>query len=184
MKKTPTIFNRNPKNPKELLKDHHIDCSWVFNGEGVATKKYDGTCCLVKNSKLWKRREIKKDKPTPVNFIKADFDNKTGKTVGWVPVTDVKENAWHLEAFKLKNLADGTYELCGPKIQGNPEGYKTHVLIPHSEATQYPEILRTFEGIKLFLDVMDIEGIVFHHKDGRQAKIKKRDYQLKRKPSY
>jgi hypothetical protein len=181
VKKTPTIFKRNPENMKEILPEPHNDCDWVFSGEGVATRKYDGTCCLVKDGKLWKRREIKKGKLIPEGFKLADYDEVTGKAVGWVPVTDSKEDRWHLEAFGDVSLPDGTYELCGPKVQGNPEGFESHVLVPHSEATRYENVLRTFEGIKSFLDGMDIEGLVFHHQDGRMAKIKKRDYQQPRK---
>lgn len=181
MKKIPTIFKRNPENMKEILPEPHQDCCWVFDGEGVPTRKYDGTCCMIDNGKLWKRREIKKGKPTPEGFDLADYDEFTGKTVGWVPVTDSKEDRWHIEAFGDGNWPDGTYELCGPKVQGNPEGFESHILVPHSGATQYDNVPRTFEGIKTFLESMDIEGFVFHHPDGRMAKIKKRDYQQSRK---
>ncbi len=47
MKKIPTMFIRNPENMRELLNEHHPDCGWVFAGEGVATRKYDGTCCKI-----------------------------------------------------------------------------------------------------------------------------------------
>lgn len=180
MKKTPTIFKRNPENMKEILPEPNKVCAWVFAGEGVPTRKYDGTCCMVESSKLWKRREIKKSKAIPEGFKLADYDEVTGKTVGWMPVTDSKEDQWHTEAFGDGNWPDGTYELCGPKVQGNPEGFEVHVLVPHSDATQYDSVPRTFDGIKSFLDGMDIEGLVFHHPDGRMAKIKKRDYQLSR----
>ena len=110
----------------------------------------------------------------------ADYDNVTGKTVGWMPVTECKEDRWHIEAFGDGHYSDGTYELCGEKVQGNPEGFEAHILVPHETATQYDNVTRTFAGIREFLDSMDIEGLVFHHEDGRMAKIKKRDYQLTR----
>lgn len=176
MKKTPTIFKRNPDNMAEVVNEPNPACAWVFNGEGVPTRKYDGTCCRVKNGELWKRRELKKGKAQPEGFELADYDETTGKTVGWMPVTDSKEDRWHLEAFWDGRWPDGTYELCGPKVQGNPEGFERHVLVPHSEATQYDDVPRDFDGIRDFLDSMDIEGLVFHHPDGRMAKIKKRDF--------
>lgn len=176
MKKIPTIFKRNPDNMRELLNEPHNDCGWVFDGEGVPTRKYDGSCCRVKDGKLWKRREIKKGKPIPKDFELADYDKITGKTVGWVLVTNSKEDRWHVEAFGNGIWLDGTYELCGPKIQKNPEGYEAHVLVPHSEASQYDDVERTFDGICKFFENKDIEGLVFHHKDGRMAKIKKRDF--------
>jgi len=36
-------------------------------------------------------------------------------------------------------------------------------------------------GFREWLKGRDIEGLVFHHPDGRMAKIKKRDFGLKRK---
>ena len=181
MKKIPTIFKRNPNNLKEILAEPHPDCEWVFKGEGVAMRKYDGTCCMVKNKKLWKRREIKKGKTIPEQFILVDYDEITGKTVGWMPVEDNKQDCWYKQAFCDGDFPDGTYELCGEKVQGNPEGLVGHILIAHKDAIQYDNFKRTFNGIKKFLATLNIEGFVFHHPDGRMAKIKKRDYGLSRK---
>lgn len=181
MKKTPTIFKRNPDNMREILPEPHKDCAWVFAGEGVATRKYDGTCCLIEGGKLYKRREIKSGAPLPPNFVQADHDEVTGKIVGWVPVDpESAEDKWHIAAFK-EGMEDGTYELLGPKIQGNQEGVAEHVLKKHSEAEQFSDVPRTFDGLREWMDGRDIEGIVFHHQDGRMAKIKKRDYGQKRK---
>ena len=180
MKKIPTIFKRNPDRMQEILTEQNPACGWVFDGEGVPTRKYDGTCCRVKDRKLWKRRELKKGQRKPEGFELADFDEVTGKTVGWMPVTEAKEDRWHREAFGDGNWPDGTYELCGPKVNGNPEGFEVHVLVPHSEATQYDNVTRTFDGLRDFLEKMDIEGLVFHHPDGRMAKIKKRDFSQRR----
>lgn len=181
MKKTPTIFKRNPANMKEIVPEPHKDCGWVFAGEGVATRKYDGTCCLIEGGKIYKRREIKNGTLPPCGFIEADHDDVTGKIVGWVPVEPTNaEDKWHIAAFK-EGMIDGTYELLGPKIQGNPEGLTEHVLLKHSESVPFADVPRTFEGLREWLDGKDIEGIVFHHPDGRMAKIKKRDYGQKRK---
>ena len=49
-----------------------------------------------------------------------------------------------------------------------------------------PDVLdcpRTFDGIREFLAPLDIEGIVFHHPDGRMVKIRKDDYGLNRRPT-
>lgn len=182
MKKIPTIFKRDTENMSIVINEHHPDCEWVFNGEGVATKKYDGTCCLVKDGKLWRRRELKKGKAHPDGFVLADYDSATGKSVGWIPVGEENADRWHLDAFGDGNFLDGTYELCGPKVQGNPEGFETHVLIPHAGAMRYENVPRDFDGLRDFLKPLDIEGLVFHHHDGRMAKIKKRDFGLDRKP--
>jgi hypothetical protein len=181
MKKIPTIFKRNPENMREVTADVHPDCQWVFQGEGVATRKYDGTCVKIEEGKCWKRREVKKDKRPPVGFIEVEFDVHTGKRVGWVEVDpSAKEDRWHMEAFD-PDLLDGTYELVGPKVQGNPERYVTHVLVKHSEAERYQDVPRSLDGLKEWLADKDIEGLVFHHPDGRMGKIKKRDFGLERK---
>jgi hypothetical protein len=182
MKKIPTIFKRDPNNPKLITQEPHPECHWVFLGEGAATRKYDGTCCLIEqNRKLYKRREIKPRQHTPNGFFLADYDQNTDTKIGWVPVSpDNKEDKWHLASFHPP-YADGTYELVGPKIQGNPENYATHTLIAHADAETYPNVPRTFDGLKEWLKNKDIEGLVFHHPDGRMAKIKKRDFQLPRK---
>ena len=181
MKKTPTIFKRNPENMREILPEPHKECAWVFAGEGVATRKYDGTCCLIEGGKLYKRRELKNGAALPDGFVKADHDEVTGKIVGWVPVDpESAEDKWHLTAFS-EGMIDGTYELLGPKIQGNPEGLAEHVLMKHSDAEQYWNAPRTFDGLRDWMLTRDIEGVVFHHADGRMAKIKKRDYGQGRK---
>lgn len=180
MKKIPTIFKRNPENRRELLAEPFPDCQWVFDGEGIATQKYDGTCVKIEDSKYYKRREIKKGKSIPNGFVEEQLDHNTGKRVGWIEVDpDDKSDRWHIMALR-PFLQNGTYELVGPKIQGNPERYDSHFLIKHSEAVVLPDTPRTFEGIKNFLKDKDIEGIVFHHPDGRMGKIKKRDFGQKR----
>jgi hypothetical protein len=123
MKKTPTIFKRNPENMKLLLNEQNHKCDWVFNGEGIATRKYDGTCCLVRDGILYKRKELKQGDKEPQGFELADFDDETGKTVGWVPVSkDDPADKYHNLAFDSQfHLKDGTYELLGDKVQGNPE---------------------------------------------------------------
>lgn len=177
MKKIPTLFERDfDNNPRYVTRNINPVAQWVIDGEGVATRKYDGTCCLVDGGTLFKRRELQPGQTTPVDFILADEDKKTGKKQGWVPVGDSKEDQYHREAFRrLLDKKVGTYELVGPKVQGNPEGYEHHTLIKHSDAEKYLTP-RNFEGIKAFLKDLEIEGLVWHHPDGRMVKIKRRDF--------
>ncbi|MBE9542061.1 MAG: hypothetical protein IMF01_07055 [Proteobacteria bacterium] len=178
MRKMPTIFNRN-YNPCRVFNMQHPDCDWVFNGEGVATRKWDGTCVMIENGEYFKRRTVKSKKQPPDDFILMDSNPITGKRFGWVPVTE--DDKWHMEAYHA-NRPDGTYELVGPKVQGNAEDLKLHVLLNHRYYMVYSGILRTFDGIRDFMKDKDIEGIVFHHPDGRMAKIKKSDYGMERRP--
>lgn len=179
MNKIPTIFVRDmSKQPALVTPEWSPGCEWVRDGEGHATRKYDGTSCLVRDAILYKRRELRRGETPPPHFESVGTDKITGKTVGWVPVGDGPEDKWHREAFQEYH-GEGTYELLGPKVQGNKDGRSQHVLQAHSLAHVYPDVPRNFEGIKEWLTGNTVEGLVWHHDDGRMAKIKRRDFGLK-----
>lgn len=181
MKKIPTIFERDwDGNRSRVLDKPHPDCGWVFAGEGVATRKLDGTSCMVRANKLFKRREIKSGQTLPPDFEISTLDEETGKTVGWVPVGEGPEDKYHRAAWTDdNNWQNGTYELLGPQVQGNPEGWAGHQLVQHGSIIE-DDVPTTFEGLRAWLRGKDIEGIVWHHPDGRMAKIKLRDFGFKR----
>ena len=184
MKKIPTLFERDRENGL-VVNTVTPGCEWVLNGEGRATRKWDGTCCMVRGGVLFKRYDAKNGKTPPPNFEPSqEPDAITGHWPGWVPVGDGPADQWHREAFARARLhdsvlPDGTYELCGPKIGGNPEGFPVHVLITHGTYV-YATAARDFDSLREWLSLSDIEGIVFHHPDGRMCKIKLKDYGLKR----
>lgn len=182
MRKIISLFQRNYDGDR-LVRDEVVPgAEWVLAGEGTATRKLDGTCCMVRDGKLYKRYEVKQGKKPPANFEPAnEVDENTGKQQGWVPVGDGPEDAYHREAFAAGFHDDGTYELVGPKVQGNPEGFATHRLLPHG-TLHLPDAPRTYDALKAWLAEHDIEGIVWHHPDGRMVKIKKRDFGLDRHP--
>ena len=101
-------------------------------------------------------------------------DPITGHWPGWVLVGNGPDDRWHSEAMHVA-LQDGTYELVGPKIQGNPDKFAAHTLIKHGESL-LPDAPRTFSAIKAYLEPLQIEGIVWHHPDGRMVKIKRKDF--------
>jgi hypothetical protein len=184
MKKIISLFKRNYDGDGLVRNEIVEGAEWVVAGEGVATRKFDGTCCLFQGGRLYKRYDAKHGKTPPPDFIPAqDPDPTTGHWPGWVPARqDDPADRWHLEALQsvgADNLTEGTYELCGPKINGNPEGFDIHVLIPHGK-----EILdapRDFDGLReYFRTHNNIEGIVWHHPDGRMVKIKLKDFGIKR----
>jgi hypothetical protein len=190
VQKIPSVFMRNYDTDR-LCRDEVVPgCEWVLAGEGVATRKYDGTCCLVRDGRLYKRYEVKPGGKAPPNFEPAgEVDETTGKVQGWVPVGDGPEDRWHREGLSRSlagrssfPLRDGTYELIGPKVQGNPEKYADHFMIPHDAPELFPDCPRTFAALRDWLATKDIEGVVFHHPDGRMAKVKKKDFGLKRAP--
>jgi hypothetical protein len=185
MKKIPTLFKRDFTNNGAIIPEYSEGTEWVLAGEGVATRKYDGTSVLIRDHKMFKRYEYKDGKTPPIDFEEADYDKTTGKHVGWVQVGNGSEDKWFREAIKSGNpddvsLLDGTYELLGPKVQGNPENFSKHMLKKHSLATEYEDVPVEFEALKEWLSDKDIEGLVWHHPDGRMVKIKKKDYRLKR----
>lgn len=170
MIKIPTMFVRD-----ESKKGHPVtnqikpECQWVLDGEGIATRKLDGTNVKIESGKLYKRQKPKDGDYDMASYMECD------------PVSP--NDKYLFEGLYNLNLSDGIYEACGPKIQGNPEKFLKHTLVcivPHDASLEMKGVPRTFEGLKEFLMVADIEGIVFHHPDGRFAKIKKRDFGFKR----
>jgi hypothetical protein len=189
MRKIPTLFKRDftqPGNP--LTQEYNDGTEWVLAGEGVATRKYDGQSVLIRDHHMYKRYEFKDGKTPPTDFEEADYDATTGKHVGWVQVGWGSEDKYFREGLQFThntdpdnvNLADGTYELVGPKVQGNPEHYEYHQLIKHANAEEYKDVPTEFGALREWLTDKDIEGIVWHHPDGRMVKIKKKDFRLKR----
>ncbi|GAP46912.1 hypothetical protein [Streptomyces azureus] len=181
MQKIPTLFVRNPDDRRRVLPEITPGCEWVLEGQGAATRKYDGTCILLDESgEWWARREVKSGKTSPANYVPVEHDETTGKTVGWEPVEQSSFIKFFTEAREIRaDWAHGTYELCGPKINGNPEALDRHTLIRHATAERVdPDFAhRTYDDIANFLHRHQWEGIVYHHPDGAMAKIKLRDFE-------
>lgn len=184
MKKIPTIFDRNWETDRLVRDIVNPDAQWVFDGEGIATEKIDGTSCMVRDDVLYKRYDLKPGKTPPAGFEQSgEADAVTGRIQGWVPVGDGPEDKYHREAFgrlseMVSMIIDGTYELIGPKIQGNPYDLEYHVLEPHGFVRLH-NVPLDFTGLQAYLGQENIEGIVWHHPDGRMAKIKARDFGIK-----
>jgi hypothetical protein len=162
MKKIISLFQRNYDGDRLVRNEVVPGAEWVINGEGVATRKYDGTCCMIRDDKLYRRYDAKQGKTPPPDFIPAqEPDPVTGHWPGWVPVGDEPQDRWHKEAFNNRNsdglLTPGTYELCGPKIQANPENLDQHVLIKHGDEVLL-DCPRDFDGIREYLKDKTIEG--------------------------
>lgn len=177
MKKIPTLFKRDPANKAAVLPEVNPACQWVIDGEGIATRKYDGTCVKLDDAgKWWARREVKPGKAFPDGYVTEQFDEATGKTVGWEPAEQSSYAKLIVEVNEGCERWPGTFELCGPKVNGNPEGYDYHVLVPHDWAMEIIDAPRDFGGLREFFADFPHEGIVWHHEDGRMAKLKVRDF--------
>jgi hypothetical protein len=194
VKKIPTMFERDWEGDRSRVLDKpNPEAAWVFAGEGVATRKYDGMACMYDGERWFKRREVKANQHNPADFIEVEYDRETLKRVGWVPIGDGPEDRHLREATHCiwdaanpgqatPKLDTGTYEFVGPKSQGGVEGFPKNSMMCHATAQQYLDAPRTFDALREWLAERDIEGVVFHHPDGRMAKIKKRDFGLKRTP--
>lgn len=179
MKKIISLFQRNYEGD-HLVRDEVVPgAEWVIAGEGEATRKWDGTCAMRRNGKWYKRYDAKPGRVPPEGFEAAqEPDPVTGHHPGWVPVGDGPEDRWFREAMP-QDHADGTYELCGPKIGKNSEKLPHHFFLRHG-AQKIQDAPRTFHELKEWFKDKDIEGIVWHHLDGRMVKIKGRDFGIKR----
>jgi hypothetical protein len=198
MKKIKTLFKIDREtNLATTLPNEDTD--WVFNGEGKATIKFDGTACMVKDGVLYKRYDRKlqgkyaqqarqlNDQFQPMDYMfntlpenaipcEEKPDPKTFHFPHWVPVSkDNPADKFHVEAFAHTNLPDGTYELVGPKINGNPYQLTTWELWKHG-ANVVDVKDRSYEAIQAFLKDLNGEGLVFHHDDGRMVKIRRKDF--------
>jgi len=223
MKKIPSLYIRDWEGNKSLVtRERNPECEWVFDGEGTPTRKWDGTCCMVRKGKLYKRYDAKFNKkkgiwkPKPDGFEPCQEPDKiTGHQPGWIPVRyetkeEKRENLYYKMAWDLidkvndytegnlylnfpnPKYVDGTYELVGITINGNPERLNGLYFIKHGYNSissiagyKYNNSMRLnveqslkYDAIKKYLECHRIEGIVWHHPDGRMSKIKRIDFGL------
>ena len=189
MKKTPSLFKRDYEGDRNVYDEVVEGSEWVFRGEGTPTVKWDGTCCLIRLGELYRRHDRKRQKESG-RFRKAPDgwepceerpDKNTGHWPGWLPVHESDPTVkWHLKAWGEVDyrIYDGTYELIGPKVQGNPYKIERQVFVKHG-AHIIDADLRSYDEVYEYLKYAEIEGIVWHHDDGRLVKIKRRDFGLK-----
>src|SRR5882672_3663011 len=100
MKKIISLFQRNYDGDRLVRNEVVPGAEWVLAGEGIATRKFDGACCRIKEGKLWKRYEIKEGRSAPLGFEPAnEVDEITGKQQGWLLVGEGNEDKWFRAAF-------------------------------------------------------------------------------------
>lgn len=183
MEKIPTLFERGED--FTVVPKVRAGCEWVFEGEGEATEKLDGT-----NIRLTVRsgeivRVEKRRNPTKAQ-------KKRGIVDGWYvdAIADLPEDRWIFAAVEHTETSawpDGEHpcEALGPKIQGNPLELEQHICVPFNlGAPKYGDVPRSYGGLMEHLATLQsryapgalAEGLVFHHPDGRRAKIKRKDF--------
>jgi hypothetical protein len=183
MEKIPTLFERDEH--FHVVNRPREECAWVFEGAGVGTEKLDGTNVrlTVRSGQLV--RVEKRRNPSRAQKSQGIID-------GWYVDTaeGAGEDKWILAAAGNTDVStwpDGEHpcEALGPRIQGNPLGLDEHKCVPFNmSAPTVTEVPRDYEELWAFLATLDsqyapghlAEGIVFHHPDGRRAKIKRKDF--------
>ena len=188
MKKISTLYKKDPNDLGRVINEVNPENEWAFT-HGIPTRKFDGTASSVIDGELYKRYDCKINKengeykkPIPNGAIPCQEPDKiSGHHPHWVKCDrNNPADKWHFSAFDNQNLEDGTYELCGNKVQGNPENIEGHKLVKHGAFRLSLED-DSFEYINSFLEKEDIEGIVFHHReDDRMCKIRKSDFGIQR----
>lgn len=192
MRKIPTLFERDfsggsAKATPVVAKGFE----WVLEGEGVATIKFDGSCCAIIDGEFYRRYDAKHGKPVPEGAIKCqeEADPITGHLPCWIKCDRFNPaDKWLWSAFDVlvstlpqypndvKTL-DGTYEAIGLHFQSNPYNLKRDILVRHGE--NVVDVPRSFEGIREWLESHEEEGIVFWKDNKPQCKIKRSDYGIK-----
>lgn len=163
MRKIPTIFLRDYKLKCTPVTDEiNPECQWVFDGEGIATRKIDGVNVKIEDGLAYIRI-----KPSAFDYTEAEYELFTG------------DNKYLRSAIQSREIEDGIYEAYGEGIRGNAEkveGYHMVRIDPVDMALSIQGVPRSYRGLMGYLSTHDIEGIVFHHRDGRMAKIKTKDF--------
>ena len=60
MRKIPSLFKRDYEGTRLVYDEVVPGSEWVLAGEGVATRKWDGTACMVRDGRLYKRYDCKR----------------------------------------------------------------------------------------------------------------------------
>ena len=186
MKKIPTLFERVFDGHKiiDILPEIKEGCEETFL-HGTATVKIDGSCCAIIDGIFYKRYDAKAGKPIPEGAIPCqdEADPVTGHFPCWVKCDrENKGDKWfwaaYDKAFECVEPVDGTYEAIGKHFNGNPYALDYDILERHG-ARIIPDVERSFDGVKLWLEEHNEEGIVFWLDGEPVRKIKRSDFGLK-----
>ena len=136
------------------------------------TGKVDGTCSVVLNDALYKRRDIKAGREIPGTWVPTGTDDTGAHLVGFMPLES--GDRWHIDCHvkntektyhmdkvnlldlnenktklvyvekKLSDLNGMSVEVMGPKFQGNPHHLKQQCVMRHGilEIKSFPDLAR------------------------------------------
>jgi len=180
MRKIISLYQRNYDTDRQVRDEIVPGAEWVISGEGVATRKWDGTPVMFDGKYWYKRYDVKKGRSIPDGAIPCqDPDPITGHWPHWVRVSNDPDDRWIRECIlNSTGIDEGTYEAVGPRINGGNDGLTVHQMMRHGDG-KFADCPRNFNDLKLwFLEYPNIEGVVWHHSDGRMVKIKRKDFGL------
>ena len=198
MKKISTLFKKDPNNLGRVINKIDPQNQWVFDGMANATRKWDGTACIIIDGEIYKRYDAKHGKLPPDGAIPCqEPDPITGHWPHWVKCDrNNPADIYFFEGLDNTKVNYGnflhpiynneTFELVGPKINGGHEFFINHRLLRHKGEFDLNgrkhQFDISFDGIKTYFEKYPyIEGIVFHHKnDDRMCKIRLSDFGIKR----
>lgn len=150
------------------------------------TIKVDGTCCSVREGRIWKRRDLKDARNVPPTWVRTG-NEKDGHLIGAMPLE--KGDTWHLDCYAknpdkslnmdrmmildLNDNQDGlvykevdttslkgqSIEIMGPKWQKNPHGLTIHCAMRHGliQANGFPNLMKYVNDTSLDL-LQDIKN--------------------------
>lgn len=186
MEKIHNLFEMDYSNGRrKITRNYAKGSEWVLNGDFIPYIKRDGTSCMIKGGKLYKRFDNKKKLPIKSDWIKCmeEPDPITKHWTFWVPVDkNNPQDKWH-NLVDISELEDGTYELVGKGIQGNAEQCETQLIKHDSEIAHTFPVDLNFENIKKYFENNNqFEGVVLHSKfePKKYFKIKLKDFEIKR----
>ena len=135
------------------------------------TIKVDGTCCIIWEGRIWKRRDLKSDRDIPKGWIQTGDKNNGGHLIGIMPLDN--GDKWHLDCY-VKNpdttlnmdkiniidlneeqngliykevdtasLNGQSIEIMGPRFQKNPHKLKMHCAMRHGlvQIKDFPNLI-------------------------------------------
>lgn len=163
MRKIPTIYLRDERvTCSPVTGDINSIVNWVFEGQGIATRKIDGINVKIENGIAYERI-----KPLSKDYYKAEY----GKV----------NNEYVKKVVESQNWKDGIYEAYGEGIKNNMENIKGQAMVrilPLDPILILPHIRLNYRFLMNYLSTHDIEGIVWHNRSEPEtmAKIKTRDF--------
>lgn len=139
---------------------------WLAELGVCAYRKFDGHCCMVAGGRLYKRRKLARGEEEPEGWI------QTEGSYGWIPFEVPDKPEWDGVRGTLcfQHFQGKTCELVGPGIRGNPEGKLTLKLVLHTEQP-LRDCPKDPNKVAKWLQSKPYEGVVWHHPDGRMAKL-------------